>query len=274
MSDYKRFELFTDVRPVDLAGPFDAVVSTPDGLYVEARLGGDGNHVSVTPYPGSVRAGERRPDVLVGLDSQLSDCSEAELAALYGDVVVHYVQRADVDGGVFEDLDECRYVTWQRGGPVVVNTHLYTETLPLGQALIAAFSREGVAWVGRDLGIYKFARAWFVVERDEPPYPPALWSATYEEGMAVYSEIEELAAALGMASGIVHPRYERFVVHEPDLAAFVERVVAGAAADPGMVERYRPTIVRLVAMALAAGAELESGDPVAAGLVAEARVLG
>lgn len=273
MSDYKRIELFTEAMPVELTEPFTAIGPFGEDGRVEARLRDEGNHVSLWKYPEPYLDGQRLPCVLVSLDSQLTECSEAELAALYADVVVHYVRRADVDGGVFEDLDECRYLTWERGGVVVMNTHPYMETLPLGQALIAAFSREGVAWMGEDLGLYLLPRAWFDEEVDGPPYPPSLWSAPHEEGMALYRQIEELARMEGVVAGIDHPRYEIFVVHRPDFVPFVVRIVARAAGDPGVLARYRSTIVRLVAMALAAGAELESGDPVAAELVAEARTL-
>lgn len=78
----------------------------------------------------------------------------------------------------------------------------------------------------------------------------------------------------GVVAGIDHPRYEIFVVHRPDFVPFVVRIVARAAGDPGVLARYRSTIVRLVAMALAAGLDPSGLDPVAAGLVAEARTLG
>ncbi len=274
MSDYKRIELFTGVMPVELAEPFTAIGPVGEDGRIEARLRDEGNHVSLWKYPEPYLDGQRLPCVLVGLDSQLTDCSDEELAALYADVAVHYVRRADVDGGLFEDLDECRYLMWERGGPVVVNTHPYMETLPLGQALIAALSREGVPLVGEDLGLYLLPRAWFDLGLDGPPYPPSLWSAPHEEGMALYRQVEELADIEGVVAGIVHPRYEDFVVHRHDFVVFLERILARAAGDPGLLDRYHPTIVRLVAMALAAGAQLDPADPVAAGLVAEARALG
>lgn len=270
MGEYKRFELFTGAVPLDLTAPFDAVVGqSPDGMRVEAWIGAENNHVSIYRYERPRKRGQRAPFVLVGIDTSLSDISPDELAPLLADTLVYFVQRPDIDGGTFEDLEECRYLTWERGAPVVVNTHPLMSAMPLGRALVTALDRAGVAREGVDLGLYFEPTASFLIRNQTPPRIEELWSGWLAEGVSLAGEISAMASLLGTDSGVDQTGYEEFEVRREAFVQFASDLLARSATDPDVLA-HRTAIVRVLAMALRAGLEPASADP----LVAEARALG
>lgn len=273
MSDHKRIELFTTSRPIDLVGPIGPVLEAGE-LRAESYLGDEGNQVSVftfeQPMPGHLRF----PFVVVNVDHQLSDSTPAELARLCADLAAQYILRPEVDGGLFEDPDLCVFLAWDRGAEVQVNSHPYVVGSVFWPAMVASLDRAGIHWVARDLGIRFHPRAYFFVRNAVAPLFQDLWSTELANGQRFVADVMAIASTLGVPGGIDRSSYEGFPVDRHDLVGLVLQVLTPQALEAGLVDRYRPTIVRLVAMALAAGVDLSGLDPAWAGLVAEARALG
>ncbi len=277
MSDYKRIELFTELAPADLLAPFDPVsISTVPAAdsTIDAYLGDAGNSVTIWRYERAMPTHPRFPFVLVSIDHQLSSSTPDELALLCAELAVSYVRHPGVEGGLLADPDECRFMTWERGEPATVNAHPYVASTAFGPAVVAALGRAGVDWRFEDLGVDFEPRAAFLIRNRQRPFIETLWSAWVVDAEPFAADLARLAPlAGGRPTGIERVGYEEFLVDRDAFVAFVSEILGRAGGDANLVAEHRATIIRVVAMALAAGFEPVTTDPLAIGLVAEARLL-